>query len=49
MKHSVRAVGDEYVKLQLLVRRDYVDFKNNPELLSTFRDICSNIFTFVDD
>ena len=48
LKHSVRAVGSEYVKLQYLERKDYVEFDNNPDLLVRFREICSKIFTFVD-
>ena len=48
LKHSVRAVGSEYVELQSLVRKDYVEFDNNPDLLVRFREICSKIFTFVD-
>ena len=26
---------------------DYIEFETNPDLLHRFRDICSNIFTFV--
>ena len=48
LKHSVRAIGSQYVRLQSLVRKDYIDFENNPDLIATFREICSDIFTFVD-
>ena len=49
LQHSVRATGTEYVKLQSLVRKDYAEFENDPSLVQTFREICSRIFTFVDD
>jgi predicted GIY-YIG superfamily endonuclease len=49
LKHSVRATGSEYIELQSLVRKDYLEFDNNPNLMLRFRGICSRIFTFVDD
>ena len=48
LKHSVRAVGSEYVELQSLARNDYVEFDNNPDLLVRFSKNCSKTFTFVD-
>ena len=47
LRHSARATGSRYVELQSLVRKDYIEFETNPDLLHRFRDICSNIFTFV--
>ena len=46
--HSVRASGDEFVELQSIIRKDYNEFESNPNLEQRFRDICSDIFTFVD-
>ena len=49
LKHYVRATGSEYIQLQSLVRRDYRDFDRHPIPLQKFRDVCSKIFTFVDN
>ena len=49
LKHSVQATGSEYIELQSLVRKDYLEFDDNPNLMIRFRGICSRIFTFVDD
>ena len=49
LRHSVRATGSQYVELQSLVRKDYIEFETKPELLHRFRNICSDIFTFVDN
>ena len=49
LKHCVRATGNDYVELQSIIRKDYNEFDSNPELVQHFRDICSNIFTFVDN
>ena len=48
LRHTVRATGSLYVELQSLVRRDYVEFENNPQLIHRFKEICAQIFTFVD-
>ena len=45
---SVRAIGDLYVELQSLVRKDYIELESNPNLIRRFKEICSLIFTFVD-
>ena len=49
LQHSVRATGSDYVELQSLVRKDYIEFETNPHLLQRFWETCSNIFTFVDN
>ena len=49
LKHSVPATGSEYIQLQSLVRRNYRDFARHPMLLRKFRDICSKIFTIVNN
>ena len=49
LKNTVRATGSEYVELQSLVRKDYSEFDSNPELIERFCNICSRIFTFVND
>jgi predicted GIY-YIG superfamily endonuclease len=49
LRNTVRATGDLYVELQSLVRRDYRDFGDEPQLLTRIRRICSDIFTFVDN
>ena len=48
LNHLVRANGSQYVEPQSLVRSDDKVFDNHPEVLRRFRQICSNIFTFVD-
>ena len=47
LKTSVRAIGDLYVELQSLVRKDFTDFERNPRYIERFRYICATIFTFV--
>ena len=47
LRHSVHTTGYQYVELQSLVRKDYIEFETNPDSLHRFRNICSNIFTFV--
>ena len=49
LSHSVRVTGSEYLELQSLVRKDYIHFDTDPTLIKRFREICSNIFTYIDD
>jgi predicted GIY-YIG superfamily endonuclease len=49
LSHSVRVSGSEYLELQSLVRKDYIHFETDPSLIQHFREICSKIFTYVDD
>ena len=49
LKNSIRAIESDYVALKSLVRQDYKDIDEHPELLLQFRQILSEIFTYVDD
>ena len=47
LKNSVRCSGDHYQEVQSLVRKDYLTFDREPNLIERFKDLSSNIFTFV--
>ena len=50
LQHSVRASSDaEFQRLQQIARMHPGKYRNKPVLLEEFRNLCTNVFTFVDD